>query len=179
MGLNTFLSFIDFQKAFDSVDRNLLFFKLSQIGVTGKFYQALLAMYSNPRSRVLLNEYETDYFSCPIGVKQGDSISATLFSIFINDLAKEVKNSNIGLNLNADDLILLTSNEHELQFLLNIVEIWCKKWRLEVNLTKTNIMHVRIAGRQQSRFVFLFNNRTVDYCKWYKYLGSTINEFMN
>ena len=40
-------------------------------------------------------------------------------------------------------------------------------------------MHVRIAGRQQSRFVFLFNNRTVDYCKWYKYLGSTINEFMN
>ena len=42
---------------------------------------------------------ETEYFNCPIGVKQGDSISATLFSIFINDLAKEIKNTKIGLNL--------------------------------------------------------------------------------
>ena len=33
MGLDTFLAFIDFQKAFDSVDRNLLFYKLSKIGI--------------------------------------------------------------------------------------------------------------------------------------------------
>ena len=99
LGLSTFLSFIDFQKAFDSVDRNLLFYKLSQIFISGKFYQAISAMYTNPSSRVLLNDHETEYFDCPIGVKQGDSISATLFSIFINDLAKEIKNTKIGLNL--------------------------------------------------------------------------------
>ena len=49
LGLSTFLSYIDFQKAFDSVDRSLLFFKLSQIGINGKFYQALSAIYSSPR----------------------------------------------------------------------------------------------------------------------------------
>ena len=138
LGLSTFLSFIDFQKAFDSVDRNLLFFKLSQIGISGRFYNAISAMYSNPRSKVLLNEYETDFFDCPIGVKQGDNISATLFSIFINDLAEEIKATGIGLDLTenvanvdfkesyknlflnillyADDIILLTSNENDLQF---------------------------------------------------------------
>ena len=47
LGLSTFLSFIDVQKAFDSIDRNLLFFKLSQIGISGKFYNAIQAMYSN------------------------------------------------------------------------------------------------------------------------------------
>ena len=99
MGLSTFLFYIDFQKAFDSVDRNLLFFKLSQIGISGRFYNAISAMYSNPRSKVLLNEYETDFFDCPIGVKQGDNISATLFSIFINDLAEEIKATGIGLDL--------------------------------------------------------------------------------
>ena len=62
LGLSTFLSFIDFQKAFDSVDRTLLFFKLSKIGVSGKFYNAIAAMYSNPKAKVLLNEYETDFF---------------------------------------------------------------------------------------------------------------------
>ena len=56
LGLSTFLSYIDFQKAFDSVDRNLLFFKLSQIGISGKLYNAISAMYSNPRSKILLNE---------------------------------------------------------------------------------------------------------------------------
>ena len=117
----------------------MLFFKLSQIGISGKFYNALSAMYSSPRAKVQLNEYETDFFDCPVGVKQGDSISATLFSIFINDLAKEIKETKIGLTLNknfsndnaaifdenlflnillyADDIVLLTSNENDLQFL--------------------------------------------------------------
>jgi hypothetical protein len=150
LGLSTFISYIDFQKAFDSVDRNLLFFKLSQIGISGKFYNAISAMYSNPRSKILLNEYETDFFDCPIGVKQGDNISATLFSIFINDLAEEIKETKIGIHLNenvlndsckdsyndlflnillyADDIVLMTANENDLQFLLNVVENWCKKW---------------------------------------------------
>ena len=92
-----------------------------------------------------------------------------------------MQNENLFLNilLYADDIILLTSNENDLQFLLNIVENWCKKWRLEVNLSKTNVMHVRNARCQQSKFMFLFNHRTVNYCKSYKYLGSTINEFLN
>ena len=201
LGLSTFLSYIDFQKAFDSVDRNLMFYKLSQIGVTGRFYGALQAMYKNPRSKILLNEFETAFFNCPIGVKQGDNISAMLFSIFINDLAEEIKNTKVGINLTekvdnegfhdkfhdffinillyADDIILLTSNENDLQFLLNIVENWCHKWRLEVNLTKTNIMHVRNPRCPQSRFMFLFNYRVVSYCRKYTYLGTTLDEFLN
>ena len=198
LGLNTFLTFIDFQKAFDSVDRNLLFFKLSQIGIYGKFYKAISAMYSNPKARVMLNEYETDYFECPIGVKQGDSISATLFAIFINNLADEIKKTGVGLNLNekldifdesndlltnillyADDIVLLTSNEEDMQFLLNLVEVWCSKWRLEVNLTKTNVMHVRGRGCRRSIFMFIFNKRPVEYCSQYRYLGVTLNEFLD
>ena len=128
------------------------------MGISGNFYNAINAMYSNPQSRIILNEHETEYFKCPIGVKQGDSISATLFAIYINDLVKEIRDSNVGINLNtdsnlenavfinilayADDIVLLTSNETDMQFLLCIVEKWCLKWRLEVNLYKINVMHV-------------------------------------
>ena len=132
MGLDTFLAFIDYQKAFDSVDRHLLLYKLSKIGVVGRFYNAIQAMYSSPKSRIILNEYKTDYFDCPIGVKQGDCLSPTLFAIFINDLAEEIKQSGVGLELDentfvnillyADDIVLVAKNEEDLQFLLFIVE---------------------------------------------------------
>ena len=52
MGLDTFLSFIDYKKAFDSVDRHLLLYKLSKICVVGKFYNAPKSMYSSPKFRV-------------------------------------------------------------------------------------------------------------------------------
>ena len=154
LGKDTFLCFIDYKKAFDSVDRNLLLYKLSNIGVTGHMYNAISSLYSNPKSRVILQDYSTDYFDCPVGVKQGDCLSPTLFAIFINDLASEIKSSGVGVNLNidddegnveatlinillyADDIVLFAENEADLQSLLNIVEIWCQNWRLEVNLTK-------------------------------------------
>ena len=98
-GQETFLAFIDFQKAFDSVDRHFLLFKLLKIGVSGHMYNAISALYSNPRSRISLNEHKTEYFHCPIGVKQGDCLSPTLFAIFINDLAKEIKESGIGIQI--------------------------------------------------------------------------------
>ena len=48
-GKETFICFIDYKKAFDSVERNLLLFKLSQVGITGNMYQAISSLYSNPR----------------------------------------------------------------------------------------------------------------------------------
>ena len=148
LGLDTFLCFIDYKKAFDSVERNLLLYKLSNIGVNGHMYCAISALYSNPKSRVILQNYSTEYFNCPIGVKQGDCLSPTLFAIFINDLAKEIKDSGVGVKLNiednendieaniinillyADDIVLLAENEQDLQFLLNIVDLWCEKLKL-------------------------------------------------
>ena len=73
----------------------------------------------------------------------------------------------------------MAENEADMQELLLIVENWCRKWRLEVNLTKTNIMHVRPKRKSQSNFTFLFNWRPIEYCKSYKYLGTTINEFLD
>ncbi|CAC5371409.1 Ryncolin-2,Fibrinogen C domain-containing protein 1-A,Ryncolin-1,Ryncolin-3,Fibrinogen C domain-containing protein 1-B,Fibrinogen C domain-containing protein 1 [Mytilus coruscus] len=44
-----------------------------------------------------MNDTLTDWFSCNSGVRQGDNLSPTLFSIFINDLVQEVKDLNFGV----------------------------------------------------------------------------------
>ena len=110
-GKDTFLAFIDFKKAFDTVERNLLFFKLAAIGINGKIYKAIASLYSNPMSRVVLEGFETEYFRCPIGVKQGDSLSPTLFSIFVNDLAMEIKDAGLRL-LRTMTKVLVSPKRH-------------------------------------------------------------------
>ena len=118
----------------------------------------MVSLYSNPMSRVVLNEHRTEYFKCPLGVKQGDCLSPTLFGIFINDLAQQIKDSKIGLKMDgldgstdieiigvllyADDIVCMAESELDLQAILFITQEWCKKWRLEVNLTKTNTIMI-------------------------------------
>ena len=76
---------------------------------------------------------KTDYFDCPLGVKQGDILSPTLFSIFVNSLTTDLRNSDIGVNLDlppsqdssvnkiivnhliyADDLVCIAENVDDL-----------------------------------------------------------------
>ena len=95
-----------------------------------------------------LGNYLTDYFSIKFGVKQGCKMSSTLFSIYINDLAEEMRelnwevnlddtNTNISILLYADDIALIAPNEENLQTMLDCVNSWCLKWRMSLNENKT------------------------------------------
>ena len=61
----------------------------------------------------------------------------------IKCLNKGIKlgNDNISILLYADDMVLLANNENELQYMLNAVFEWSRKWRLKVNVPKSNIIH--------------------------------------
>jgi hypothetical protein len=204
LNLGTFLCFIDFRRAFDSVNRTILLYKLQQqFGIVGHMYSAVSALYQSPLARVVLADHPTDWFECPLGVKQGDTLSPTLFSAFINDLAIELDRSGYGVKINlpadhsdttgpatspqltlgsllyADDIVCVAETEADLQFLINIVHSWCIKNRLECNMLKTNIMHVRRNLVTRSKFSFKLGNNIINYCKEYKYLGLTINQFLN
>ena len=55
-GLCTYVAFVDLAKVFDSVNRELLFYKLLINGIDGKFYYAIKALYSNTKNCIKLNE---------------------------------------------------------------------------------------------------------------------------
>ncbi len=95
--LPTFAAFVDMQKAFDWVDRDLLFLKLLINNIDGNVYNAIKAMYSNTTAIMRINGFEIELFSWDAVVRQGDVLSTTLFSIYIHDLAKEIKCMNLGI----------------------------------------------------------------------------------
>ena len=184
---STFACFIDFTKAFDWINRDFLQYRLLKSGVNGKFYNAIKSLYQAPSACVQLNEYRTGWFSQQFGVKQGDILSPTLFAIYVNDLALQIKASglgitvddqNVGILLYADDIVLLAEHESDLQLMLNIAAEWCWKWRLEANQGKTQIVHFRPKSLQRSSVEFNFGQIMLSYTENYKYLGLTLDEHM-
>jgi len=163
----TFAAFIDLEKAFDWVNRDLVLSKLLQYGIDGKFYQAIKRILSNTKSRVLLsNQIATDWFPINNGVRQGDPLSPTLFSLYINDLVDHLKEKcptltvadfEINTLLYADDMVLLAESERNLQQLLDELDAWCKLWRVKVNETKSEIIHFRKPNHLITEIRFYLN----------------------
>ena len=184
---STFSAFIDFSKAFDSINRELLYFKLLANNINGKLYRAIKAMYSNTVSAIRLGNLTTDWFHTESGVRQGDNLSPTLFNIYLNDLARELNSLGLGIKLNdihvclllyADDIVLISENEENLQKMLNFVNEWCEKWQLNVNIEKTKIMHFRKKRKAKTNFKFYIGRTDIEIVKSYKYLGIIFDEFL-
>jgi len=69
-------TFIDFQKAFDSIDRNIMWKILRSYGIPMKIVNAIAAIYSNSKSRVRLGESLSEAFCIKTGVLEGDTLAA-------------------------------------------------------------------------------------------------------
>ena len=65
-------------------------------------------------------------------------------------------NLNISILLYADDIVLLAENEVNLQFMLSTLEKWCRDWKLDVNLKKSNVIHFRKNNLPETLFKFKY-----------------------
>ena len=95
-----FCAFIDYKKAFDSVQRGLLWGKLLNFGVNGKVLHVIRDMYAKAKSCVKTRHGLSQFFVSNVGLRQGENLSPVLFSLFLNDLKGFLMSNNIqGLKL--------------------------------------------------------------------------------
>ena len=80
----------DFKKAFDTINRSMLWNVLRKAELGGKVLKNLQSLYKIVKSCVWCPESLTDFFDCPRRVRHGDVLSPTLFSFFINKLVLDV-----------------------------------------------------------------------------------------
>ncbi len=76
--------FVDFSKAFDSINRVYMAQALTAYGIPPNLIRAALSFYSNPTARVVSTEGLSDKFNLDHGVLQGDTLAPFLFIIVLD-----------------------------------------------------------------------------------------------
>ena len=186
--LSTYVCYVDFTRAFDSVNHSLLWLKLQGYNISGNILNIIKTMYANIQSVVRLGCVLTDWFSITAGVRQGDNLAPTLFAIFVNDLVNDINALNRGVSvgytsvsclLYADDIVLIADSPDHLQDQLDAVYAWCQKWRLMVNRDKTSVMHFHKPSVPRTDHQFTFGDQHISYSDKYRYLGLELNEYLD
>jgi hypothetical protein len=174
--------FVDLRRAFDSLSRQALLFKLRQAGMNGKFYGVIKNMYEGATFSVRHGKnHRTEGEPYTAGVFQGDQLSPKLFTFFIRDLvdelgkvvhhAPELQGTPVTTLMYADDLAILSVTKIGLQRQLNKLREYCEQWGLEVNVGKTKAMVFRESGRVSTNDVFWYGNAKLEVVSHFKYLG--------
>ena len=191
-GKKLYCAFIDYRKAFDMIDRYSLWQKLLSTGIKGKVFRVIQNMYSEAKSCIRNKGEMSDFFSCNIGVRQGENLSPLLFSIFLNDLEQFLAADSKGINLEytiehlgcyiklysllyADDTILLSESPEDLQKMLNALHKYCEKWKLQVNSNKTKVVIFSKGTLRKTPPEWLLGGEKLEVVKDYTYLGITFN----
>ena len=100
--------FIDLQKAFDTVNHQILCEKLAYNGFRGKSLHLVKSFLSNRKKFVSINGYESSKLNITCGVPQGSTLGPLLFIIYINDLSFCLTKSSS--NHFADDTCLIRAS---------------------------------------------------------------------
>ena len=83
-----FAAFIDFEKAFDTVWRDDLLYKLLKAGIHGRMLNMIKSMYEETCYSVKCKDGLTTFLKSIRGVRQGCNLSPILFNLFINDFER-------------------------------------------------------------------------------------------
>jgi hypothetical protein len=143
------LCYIDISKAYDSVNREILWTKLESMGFGGEFLSCLKALYNGDSVDTVVNGISTRPVYLRRGLRQGCSLSPLLFALYISVIGSDLTKSSEGFSLGgvtfsgllfADDIVLMSHTFHGLESLVNLVKQHCDDLKLVISKSKSNIV---------------------------------------
>ncbi|XP_062532890.1 uncharacterized protein LOC134201663 [Bombyx mori] len=145
------LTFVDFEKAFDTVQWSKMWACLKQRGIPNKIIGIIQALYRGSTCRVVHDQVLGAPIEMTAGVKQGCLLSPLLFIMLLDDIMREVVTTPRGIEWSeniledlhyADDIVLMTPTLDQMQAKLEDLRISAEKRGLRINTNKTVDMRV-------------------------------------
>ena len=181
--------FVDYKKAFDSVPRIHLWYKLLSNGINGNILNVITSLHSTAKSAVKKGSTHGFFFNC-----EGDNLSPLLFAPYLNDLQEHLSKAYNGVSssfnliqdgvqdedtvvflklftiLYADDTVVFTKSRAELQAAMHGMLHYCIMWKLDINVHKSKVV---IYGSKPGvkELDFKFGELNINVISEYTYLG--------
>lgn len=174
-------AFVDFKRAFDSVYRNGLWYKMIKSGIDGTVLSIVRSMYNEVKACVRNMNTLSDFFDCDVGLMQGEICSPLLFFLFISDIENSLQeNLDAGITLDqlslylilfADDAVIFSDTREGLQLSIDRLHQYCDTWNLTVNVDKTKIMVFRKGGLLRQNEKWYYDGIEIEVVNQFNYLG--------
>lgn len=172
------LIFIDFKKAFDTVELPSILNALNECRVDHRYTELLHNIYRNATGCVKLHAL-TKKYTIERGIRQGDTMSPKLFTAVLEHALKQLNWQNKGINIDgeylhhlrfADDVVITTDNLGEAQEMLEELRQATARVGLYINYHKTQFMTNLVASGN----LVTDEGDEIEQTHKYKYLGHEI-----
>ena len=184
---------LDCSKAFDKCRFDKLFSKLIKKGLPLIVVRVLVFIYEEQTGWVKLAGTRSQSFKLTNGTRQGSVISPVLFSIYLDDLLKELRELQLGCHIGgywlggcgyADDLILLAPSRDVLQRMIEVCEVYASEHNLEFSThpepTKSKTKCVYFCGRVGNRVRYpdplYLDGKALPWVETADHLGHTLHQ---
>ena len=177
--------FVDLQKAFDTVEHNILLNKLNHYGIRGIVNNLFKSYLTNRYQYVTINGVKSKQTIIVHGVPQGSVLGPLLFLIYINDLHQAILHSKVFHF--ADDTSLINKNSSlkklnkQTNWDLNHLCIWLQANKISLNTKKTEIILFRSKQKQniKKHLNFRLSGQKLNLTSKVKYLGVILDEHLS
>ena len=181
-GKKIYNCFIDFQKAFDTVEHKVIWALLRSYGVEYKLVTLLEKIYGQSQSAVRVGTNLGEWFQTNVGTRQGDPLSSLLFIAYLDRVMDSVtgENREHGVNIGGiqinnlrftDDIDLLQEDCESLHAQVNLISGAGERAGLLMNIPKTKTM---VFGDRHIDREIRVSGKTIENVEKFEYLGSLL-----
>ena len=174
------LLYIDYRKAFDTIDHGILIKKLqTYYNISNASVRWFENYLSNRKQKIVKPQQCSILNPVTVGVPQGSILGPTLFIMFVNDLFIVINGDECKMIMYADDTVVYTASKTldegytHLERNLGLIIDWCNNNKLKLNVGKTK--HIVIGPTLNENLVvgknLIYKNKQIKIVSEYTYLG--------
>jgi ribonuclease P/MRP protein subunit RPP40 len=177
--------FLDFMKAFQSVNHLLLLKKLSEAGIRGKVLEWIQSYLTDRQITVKQGSTISNFEKWEVGLPEGSNLGPLYFSVFINDLPDVIESVHCLAGMYADDATASAtgSTRPEVEVRLNTVmckiEEWSVRNKILVSVEKSEVMLFHPSNLEGFELDVKLHDKPIKQVTSFKYLGVWLDSKLN